>query len=201
MTSAALTRHLKCIAADHEILESPSPIHLGAFFYGYLSVVPDLSWVIEALDAQFAGPAQARAWTRAYLAFGDEAGLTRVIDAAVTLLEDSARPVAAVGSSTSEMFVDVVLAAVRANRPAMVLGESTMPWLYNFGLGAHAADEDYFPALASQRRAKLLGFEAWLQNCFNAPGVPWQRILRAFEGPGERAVYSFASLWDEYQRA
>jgi hypothetical protein len=54
--------------------------------------------------------------------------------------------------------------------------------------------------IAIQRRTQLLRFEAWLQRYFDAPGVPWQRILRAFEGPSERAVHRFASLWAEHQK-
>jgi hypothetical protein len=198
MSSAALTRHLKRIAAEHAILECPSPIHLGAFFHGYLLVVPKFHWVVDALDLQFAGPSQAQAWTRAYLTFGDPLGLVRIIEAAEALLEDPASPVATVCPDIPEMFVEVIVAAVRANRPAMVLGEVTIPWLYNFGLGAQAAIADYFPEIADQRCAQILRFEAWLQNDFNAPGVPWQRILRGFYGPGERAVYAFASLWDQH---
>jgi hypothetical protein len=127
MASVPLTHHLRAFASQHELLECPSPIHLGAFFYGYVSVVPGLSWLFSRMDAQFEGPAQARAWTRAYLTFGNETGLTRTIDAALALLEDPACPVFAAGQHPPEMFVDVVLAAVRAKRPAMVLGETTIP--------------------------------------------------------------------------
>lgn len=198
MTSAPFIHHLKSIASQHDVLECPSPIHLGAFFYGYMLVAPGFSWLHGALDAQFAGPAQARAWTRAYLAFGNEAGLARLLEAALALLEDPARPTVAVGHDPPEMFADVVVAAVRANRLGTVLGEPTIPWLYNFGLGAQAATDDHFASIAAERRAQLLRFDAWLQDYFNTPGVPWQRILRAFEGPGERAVNSFASLWQEH---
>jgi len=198
MASPPLTNHLKRIASRHELLECPSPIHLGALLYGYLSVAPGFSWISAALDAQFAGPAQARAWTRAYLSYGSELGLTRLIEAAVALLEDPARPAVVVGPDTPAMFIDVVVAALHAKRPANVLGESTIPWLYNFGVGAQAALDDYFPEIAPERRASLSRFETWLQSYYDAPGVPWQRILRAFEGPSEHAVRRFASLWDEH---
>jgi hypothetical protein len=171
---------------------------LGAFLYGYTLVIPGLSWMDGALDARFAGLAQARAWLRAYLTFGKQVGLTRLVEAAVALLEDPSRPAIVVGRDTPELFIDVVVAAARAKRPAMVLGEVTMAWLYNFGLGAQAATGDYFPELAVERHAQLLRFESWLQNDFKALGVPWQRILRGFYGPGERAVDSFASLWDQH---
>jgi len=200
MTPPPLTIHLKRIASQHAVLENPSPIHLGAFFYGYVWVAPGFSWLDSALDAQFAGPAQARAWTRAYLSYGSELGLKRLLEAALALLEDPARPAVVVGPNTPAIFIDEVLAAVHAKRPAMVLGETTIPWLYNFGVGAQAATDDYFAEIAPQRRAPLLRFEAWLQSYYDAPGVPWQRILRAFEGPGYHAVYRFASLWDEHLR-
>jgi len=198
MTSPPLTNHLKRIASQHAVLENPSPIHLGAFFYGYMSVAPGFSWIGGALDAQFAGPAQARAWTRAYLTYGSELGLTRLLDAAVALLEDRARPTVVVGPNAPAIFIEVVVAAVHAKRPATVLGETTIPWLYNYGIGVQAAIDDYFSEIAPQRRALLSRFEMWLQSYYDAPGVPWQRILRAFEGPGEHAVGRFASLWDEH---
>jgi len=201
MSLTPLADRLKRIARGREILECPSPIHLGAFFSGYTLVIPGLSWLAGALDAGFGGPPQARAWTRAYLAHGDEIGLTLVIEGAIAQLEAAPPLVMVAGNDAPEMWIDAIVDAVRARRPATVLGESTIPWLYAFGLGAQAATEDYFPELGAQRREQLSRFETWLQNYFNAPGVPWQRILRAFEGPGESARYRFASLWDEHLRA
>lgn len=198
MSSNSLARHLMAIANQQMTLECPSPIHLGAFFYGYLLVVPGFAWLDDALDRQFDGPEQARAWTRSYLALGDELGLERVLKVAISLVEDPAQPVVTIGHEEPEWFVDVVLKAVGAKRPATVLGECTIPWLYNFGLGAQTATRDHFAPLASERETQFARFERWLQDYFDAPGVPWQRILRAFEGPGEAAVYRFAALWEEH---
>lgn len=198
MTSSALARHLATVAQQHDVLDCPSPLHAGAFVYGYLLVVPGLSWLNDALDTRFSGPAQARAWTRAYLTHGDDKGLARVLEAAVSLLVDPRAPVATLGNGNPESFVDVVLDAIDVKRPATVLGECTVSWLYNYGLGAQAATADHFPALARERSAKLANFERWLQDYYELPGAPWQRLLRAFEGPGERAVYRFAALWREH---
>src|SRR6478609_8826464 len=156
MASAGLAYHLKEIALGREALESPSPIHLGAYFYGYTLVAPGFAWISGALDTQFPGPSQARAWTRAYLTFGNEEGLVRVAEAAVRLIEDPARSVVVADSCVPDSFVDVVVDAVRAKRPATVLGECTLAWLYNFGLGAQAATDDFFEEIARQRRAELL---------------------------------------------
>ena len=197
----ALARHLVAIGDRRILLEQPSPIHVGAFLYGYLLVVPGLAWLNDALDREFDGPRQARAWTRAYLELGDEVGLDRVLDTATRLLAETPRTLVNVGSETPPWFVDVVLAAMHSGRPATVLGECTIPWFYNFGLGAHAATSDHFAGLAAERTMQLVSFERWLQEYYDVPDVPWQRILRAFEGPGVDAVLRFASLWEEHRNA
>lgn len=200
MISKPLAHHLRAIAEQREHLDWPSPIHLGAFVYGYKLVVPDVSWLDDALQLHFAGPDQARAWTRSYLASGNELGLVRLLEVAIALLEDPASPVVNVGPGEPEWFVNVVSSAVRVKRPGIVLGECTVPWLHNFGLGAQAATADHYPEVAREREAHLVRFESWIQGSFQLPGVPWQRILRAFYGPGEQGVYAFTNLWDEHLR-
>ncbi|WP_437911132.1 hypothetical protein WME95_36820 [Sorangium sp. So ce327] len=198
MTSALLARRLSAIASHSKRLECPSPIHLGAFFYGYLLIVPGLAWLNDTLDRLFNGPEQARAWTRSYLALGDELGMARILEAAIGLLNDPSGPLVTVAHGKPDWFVDVVLEALDARRPATVLGECTIEWMYNFGLGAQDATEDHFPEVARERAEQLARFETWLQDYYDSPGVPWQRILRGFEGPAEAAIYRFGELWNEH---
>src|SRR6188474_3118619 len=151
MTSASLVCALKAIAERRIRLESPSSLQLNAFFDGYLLVVPGLAWLNDELDRLFEGPREARSWTRAYLEFGEEDGMARVLEAAVGLLSDAHRSAVTIGHDRPEWFVDVVLNALSVNRPAMILGECTIPWLYNYGLGAQTATEAHFSDVARER--------------------------------------------------
>lgn len=192
-----LIEHLKRIR-DAKLLDGPSPIHVGAFFYGYAFVAPQVNWLAAALDARFGGPPGARAWTRAYLIFGDDEGFAAVLEAAIELLAGDTNSQVPTEAVVLAPFLDVAIEAIRAQRPAMVLAEPTIAWLHNFWLGAQGAADDNFAESAELPRSRLLRFEQWLQQQFDAESVPWQRILRANFGPGERAIGELVRLWDEH---
>jgi hypothetical protein len=80
----------------------------------------------------------------------------------------------------------------------MYLGELTLDWLYNFMLGARAADEDCFPGRAAHRNPQYTRFERWLQDRYECPDAAWHRILRVYGGPGLDGLELFFELWDEF---
>lgn len=199
MVNSSIRRRLAAIARDPGELDEPSPLHLGAFFEGYASIVKSIRWLDHALTERIpAPPLETSAWYRAHLQDNPLDGLLRLLRIADELLASNQESSCVEFPPESSWWVTLVADVVRQRRIGMILGECSLAWLHNYGLGADAALHDHFPMLAAESNQRFSGFERWLQESYTAPGAPWHRIVRVFYGPGEGAVQAFGAAWDEY---
>ena len=202
--SVKFARRVEAILADPEILEAPSALHLAAFYGGYAFAVPGVGWIPGAVDAHIGvSGTSMRSWHHVYMRLRGRDGLVQVAKAILAVVSHGPRdPEASQGTPVSqsppEHVVRTLGQAWRLQRVGIYLGELTLDWLYNFMLGARAADEDYFPGRAAHRNPQYTRFERWLQGRYECPDAAWHRILRVYGGPGLDGLELFFELWDEF---
>jgi hypothetical protein len=155
--SVKFARRVEAILADPEILEAPSALHLAAFYGGYAFAVPGVGWIPGAVDAHVGVSGNSmRSWHHVYMRLRGRDGLVQVAKAILAVVLNGPRdPEASQGTLVSqsppEHVVRTLGQAWRLQRVGMYLGELTLDWLYNFMLGARAADEDCFPVSSATK--------------------------------------------------
>lgn len=193
-----ISEFLDAIKRDVSAFVEPlDPIYLGAFFSGCSEVNAAIRRPVRKLLEHVSGPSQADLWSRMALRHPSSMAVSMVLDELSRITEDE--PFEA-GPSSSSSCIVAVTEAVKAGRPGIILGQTSVLWLRNYVSGYQAALRWWMPERASAEEGRLRAFEAWLAARYGQPGVNWDRLIRVFEGEGQSGVKRFAELWETWIR-
>lgn len=184
-----------------KILAEPHTLSLWAFLNGYGLGNRAAHPVIRAINDDFEGPSVADACSKAYLRFDDRTAFSKVIDALDVRLRQTPPSAPPASELTADGFMSAVVQAIRSGRPGMMLGELSVSWLAHCHAGFLAGLEESDPEGASAARGELESFDRWVAGQFSEPNPGWYKILRVYEGPGEKGLRRFAELWAEHHEA
>jgi hypothetical protein len=181
-------------------IEPVDPKYLSALLSGYKAVNGALRAPLQKLAERYADRYSGVdiCWI-AYLHFPPpQRGVDWVLQELDVLLEKEEVPFEE-GPWARERCMDPILDAIKQGRPGMMLGEPSVFWLASYTRGFMTALCSCDPGRAKAEQAELDGFEAWLQEELAEPGVPWHRLIRAFDGGCQEGVGRFAWRWDKWQ--